>query len=904
MPLRSSRFSKLTFYIIISSLILLFSFFIFLTIIYFYPIPTVTNNFNNAQHSQFLSPWPMSALEQEILERRRLKRYARGEQIRRMEKQLHRMELLNIPIYDLFLDDNAEISVNRFTSTPEHSAFLWPMLPGNKLFSNFLNPTSYRKTASIIFPLNHWSQINEGVLLLGGDELKATIPIVKGRRVFSFTIFLVSPGSLRVNLGQYVWAKTFSEDDVQKRHRFSIPINDSTATAIKIVSVSSSFYLLNGNVNNIESSGRSPIRISENSNFWSANKELLVSNQKKAEEDDESKEQEAAELEKQLEDSRPEEAKLEELIDEQNAVTPKKKEVKKLEAIKDPLTQIANQQILTNDLYTTAFGYNILFLQLPEINENIIANAKAFKKAAPNLAQIYGQSHIFNKSIHINNSASENFRKFIYSDHNFIFSDNIPIVKEEINDNKHRNTYYQLRKYGYNIVGISYPQAFYYNQGISETTNFSKIYGKWLEKNDWNYANKNLKIDDRNIPVSGLEAIFKTTVKGISPPLSSQDYSVVSSFLRKTAQNIDRIPDWGANEYILINNKELYLPRVIEAFQNWTKENQQTRFLAHLLLDSEYTPLRPSIKELGKSIATIGFSSLLNPARVSEIADTVLLDKAVGQILDTLKARKIENRTIVFILIPNKNKTQSATGILKIPGLIPKNNSTFKTVYITDIVATVLTNVGIPLENTNANITEDKQGIILENLTDKDYITLKNSQISQKNNYTKYSMVIKPDENNCSSFIWNSLQEPIFDIQANYPIYQIISSNQIEIFPCAIKKKFVQLYWYQKRNLEFANNDNIENYLAGNFQFKKDQYILPEFYFGKKLIPINNISFYFNSLSKDDAKSIFVVEDKNLKQCISTYQKNFEAIEIFESKNVEDQILSKKTKVGFTMTPL
>nr|BFD32983.1 hypothetical protein GTC16762_26010 [Pigmentibacter ruber] len=900
MPLRSSRLSKWSIYIILSSIFLAISVLIFLIIIYFYPIPAVTNNFQHAQFSRFISPWPMSALDQELIERRRLKRYAKGEQLRRMEKQLQRMELLNIPIYDLFLDANAEVYIPRFVNSQDISSFLWPILPGRKIFSNSNNSNFYRKSSNIIFPYNHWAQLSEGIILQGGEEVKATIPLVKGRRAFAFNLFLLSPGSIRINLGQYVWSKSFTDDDVQKKLHFSIPINDSTATSIKVASISSSFYLLNANVNHIEHTGRSSIHISATSNFWTANKDYLISNQKSVEENDiETNDQEDLEEEKLLEEGKPEEAKFDELVTNQKPFNGLKKDPKKNDqTIQDPLNQIANQQIITNDLYTTAFGYNIVFLQLPKLSDNILQNKKLLSKSAPNLFKLMEQSVIFNNSIEISENVSENFRKFIYSNTPQLNSENLPIIKEEINENKNNNTYYLLRKYGYNIVGISYPESYFYSRGISETSDFSSLYGKWLEKNDWNFASKNIKIDDRNLPVTGLDAIFKTGSKGISPPLNSKDFSIISNYLAQTSKNIGNIPDWGANEYILVNNKDLYVPRVVEAFQNWSKENQQSRFLSHILLDSELNIFHPSIKELGKAIATLGFSSILSPFEVNNVANITFIDKAVGQILDTIKARKIENRTIIFALIPSdKNgKSHSATGVFKIPGLVPKKNIEFNKINIEDIVLNILTNVGIPLEKTNTNI--------LENLKNEEYISYKEKKNKILNNYMKYTLVIKPDENNCSSFIWNSQQEQITNIQSNYPIHQLLSDNQLEIFPCAIKGKYIYLNWFQRQNISQNSNSYLDNYLGGFFQYKKDGILLPNFYFGKRLIPFDNIAFYFDSLKKEEIESIFTIEEKYLKKGIKNFHDNFQASDVFESKNVDEQELSKKTKIGFSITPL
>ncbi len=906
MPLRSSRLSKWSLYIIITSLVVIFFILIFLVIIYFYPIPTVTANFSNSHFSRLLSPWPMSALDQELLDRRRLRRYAKGEQMRRMEKQLQRMENLNIPIYDLFLDANAEISNSRYITSPDDTSFLWPILPGRRVFYNPSNPNFIRKSSSVIFPSNQWSQISEGVLLLGGEEIKATIPIVKGRRSFSFNLFLLTPGSIRVSLGQYVWAKSFTDDDVQKRMRLSIPINDSTATTVKIISVSSSFYLLNANVNHLEYTGRSPIRVSSSSNFWNPNKTLVLSNQKK---DTSIISDEATnDTDESDEEKIPDEVKPDELLLNSTHSNLKSQAKKTPDTIQDPLKQIANPQIITNDPYTTAFGYNILFIQTPKIQELIMKNKKVFLKTAPALSSLIDQSVLFSKGINISENASENFRKFIYSDPHFLNAENMPIAKEEINENRSKNIYQELRKYGYNIVGISYPEAFYYNKKISDAADFSSIYGRWLERNDWTFANKNIKIDDRNIPASGLDAIFKTNTKGIASPLSQKDFPIISTFLSGVAQNINIIPDWGSNEYILINSRELYIPRVIEAFQNWTQENQQSRFLAHILLDTDTSIIRSTLKDLGRSITTLGFSSIVSPLQIDDLATLSYIDRGIGQILDTIKARKIENRTIVFVLIPidkgDGKKSYTATGVFKIPGLIPKKNVNFENISINDISATILTSVGIPIGKNILSNNPNISGIMLEKSSPEEYKVLKQNTLESKNSFIKYTMLIKPDENNCSPFLWNSKSDSIFNLQSNLPIYQIISDNLIEFFPCSIKNKLINLTWYQKNEDKFLNSSSIDEFLGGSFSYKRSLNPLPYFYFGKNLVPSDNISFYFDSVSPYYFQEIFSVDEKNTKKCQKSIKDSFSAIDIFESKNIEDPTLSRKTKIGFFITPL
>ncbi|APJ03081.1 hypothetical protein [Silvanigrella aquatica] len=905
MPPRSSRLSKWSIYIIISSLILLCLIMIFLSIISFYPIQSVTANFNNAHFSRLIAPWPMSALEQELLERRKLRRYAKAEQMRRMEKQLQRMENLNIPIYDLFLDANAEISNSRYITAPDDTSFLWPVLPGRKVFYNPNNPNFIRKSSSVIFPSYHWSSISEGVLLLGGEEIKATIPVVKGRRSFSFNLFLLSPGSIRINLGQYVWAKSFTDDDVQKRIKISIPINDSTAASIRIMSVSSSFYILNANVNHIDHTGRSPIRVSNSSQFWMPNKSLIITNPKKENINSNDDNNDNDEFD---DDKIPDEIKPEEVLQNHPQNNIKSQAKKTEETVQDPLKQSSNPQLITNDSYTTAFGYNILYIQTPKISENILKNKKIFNHIAPSLSSIMDQSVIFSKSISISDNTSENFRKFIFSDHNFLNSENIFISKEEINEYKSKNIYQELRKYGYNIVGISHPESYYFNKNISDSSEFTSIYGRWLERNDWTFAKKNIQIDDRNIPASGLDAIFKTNPKGIAAPLTAKDFPIISKYLGNVAQNIDNVPDWGTNEFLLINNQDLYIPRVIEAFQNWTSENQQSRFLAHILLDTETNLIRPTLKDLGKSITTLGFSSIVNPLKIDELATVSYIDRAIGQIIDTIKARKIEHRTIIFVLIPvEKNdgkKSFLATGIFKIPGLIPKMSLNFENININDISATLLSTVGIPIGRNILSNNNDITGIMLEKTTPNEYQALKQNMIPRKNNYIKYTMSIKPDENNCSPFYWTANSDSIFSVHSNFPIYQLISNNLIEFFPCSIKNKYINLSWYQKNENKLENNSNIEGILGGSFQYKRSLTPLPHFYFGKNFVPSDSISFYFDSMTSNNVEEIFSVDEKNSKKCQKQLKDSFSAIDTFESKNIEDPSLSKKTKVGFFITPL
>lgn len=295
-----------------------------------------------------------------------------------------------------------------------------------------------------------------------------------------------------------------------------------------------------------------------------------------------------------------------------------------------------------------------------------------------------------------------------------------------------------------------------------------------------------------------------------------KDFSIISNFLAGISQNIETVPEWDPNEYVLINSYGLYIPRVVDAFQNWSLENQQSRFLAHILLDPGPHLIYPTLKDLGRSLSTLGLSSIVSPMQIDDFANLSYIDRALGQIMDTIKARKIENRTIFFVLMPidkgDGKKSSLATGIFKIPGLVPKKNISFENISINDISSTLLTTVGIPAGKNIANASSDINGFMLEKIDLKEYNAKKLDNEKSNKQFIKYSMIIKPDANNCSSFMWNSKKQPIFSLQANFPIYQLLTDNSIEFFPCSIKNKFINLTWYQKNGDNLLSINNIEDF--------------------------------------------------------------------------------------------
>ncbi|MBX9704170.1 MAG: hypothetical protein K2X39_08465 [Silvanigrellaceae bacterium] len=67
-----------------------------------YPVQVVTKDFEHSINTSFTLAWPISALEIELQERKRLRRYAKSEQERRIKLQNEKMKYIQVVISDFF----------------------------------------------------------------------------------------------------------------------------------------------------------------------------------------------------------------------------------------------------------------------------------------------------------------------------------------------------------------------------------------------------------------------------------------------------------------------------------------------------------------------------------------------------------------------------------------------------------------------------------------------------------------------------------------------------------------------------------------------------------------------------------------------------------------------------------
>lgn len=870
-----NKFSKISMskYLFIFLGFIVFLFLSFIVVISQFPIPTTLLNFETMRFGRFFSPWPVSALDQEQLERKKNKRYSKTERAKRFEKQLQKMNVLSVPIYDLALDDKVEYSFASMQPYPEKTSYLWPILPKNRKGQN-------GRTVDVFFPGVKWDRSMEGVFLAGGDKIKADIPVTHEKRYLNFSVFPLTPGNMRVFLGQHAWARTFTQDEVQKKISITIPVNDSSAGNVRIISVSSSMYLLDATVNLIAQNGRIPIKVANNSALWFSNSNLVI--QKKIENQENQIAEDAAfeELEGDDDSHEGEEssatAEDADVETKQASVTEKVQETEKPSpAVKadvvDPLTQVTNPQILVKEPYSTAFGYNVVFVQMDGLSEALLNDSKAFAKIAPNIFN-FSKKALFLKSQVSSLPENESiFRDTIFLGSHFARHDSA-IVNNILTRDQLQNVYYRFRKFGYKVLSVAPPNAVSFPENETSGASFRGLYSKWLGSDDWIFEEKNTKITDKwNQGAAGLDAIFKTKTREPIPPLNDQDYNLISQYLQRISSFTEDRPDWLPSEYFFVDEKKHYVPKTLDAFQTWTGENMQSRFFAHILLSSQSIPRQPTLNDFKNAVFKNGFSSLIHPFKIKNEAYVSYLDRAVGHLLDTIQARRIENRTIVVLLVRDGDSSLGSL-FLNVPGLIPKRGVRINQVRIQDIFATLFSTVGIP---SGVNLTREndfKYGKMFET---RDFQVKTISAPEEKKEFVKYVMLIHPDKENCAPFIWHATNTDFFGLEATLPVYQILDSSSVEFFPCAMQNQFVRVTWYQKRNKGESSANALLSTVGGQFTYQKNSQQFPSFYFGKNLISSQNLIFLFKQITKSDLHNIFFVNEASLERSVQLAQESF-----------------------------
>lgn len=811
---------------------LIFSSF-FLIVFSFFPIQSKIDSNSVVKFPKFFQPWPSKLTEEQAIEAKKMKKYAKAEQKRRQEKQLQQMNLLNAPIYNLFLDENVFFSSNKEFLKYGKMDLTWPVIPSQKVFKQTTEGTE-KKSAYVLFPSAGWSHVQNGVFLSAGDEIKFDVPLSKEKRYLNINVFPLSEGDMHVSLGLHSWSRVFHDEDIQQKNAISIPIYDQSATTIKITSSALNFYLTDVNVSHILSSARQPIHVSDKSHFWS----------------------------------------FQPYFPNEHDVPVEEK----------------NLQIKTSEPVSTALGYNVILIHLNAIDSNLLSDDKTLSAVAPHLFEMKKKGVFFEQIDMPSNSFVDNFRSFAFLENpQHPIASHLFLLKNAISHEKNRNMYLRFQKYGYRTLVMSPPQALLFPKKMLDWNHSLDLYNRWLDAFDWPFEKENQQTDEDQENATGLQAIFKLPNKRVFHPVQPQDEKNISSLLAETSPQMQNIPDWNADEYFFMNPAKSYVPMLVESFKQWTLSNSHERFFAHVFLNDPDFSDRPFFKDFKKSF----FSALTHPKDMHALAYASYVDRALEQIEDTVKGRKIEHRTIFFLVLQQDQKTSKAKGIFVIPGLVPKKAEQSQSVLQSDILATLFSSVGIPSGQNTSYLDGYDWGRMLE-MPSMDPLPVAQSpenslsaQLHKKTTYYQYHMLIHPGQTGCAPFSWKASNEAFLNLEASVPVYQKNKDTEFQIFPCSFKEKFIQVSWYQKKNALVEDQSFLQKKLGGVFSVAKDTDDLATFYFGDKQIPSNHVLFSFDHISDADANKLFFVETTKSNQAMQ------KAAQLFSSRTTQ------KTEIAF-----
>lgn len=709
-----------------------------------FPWEVEVSELESQRLSKYVTAWPANALEQEMLERKRMRRFNRQEQQRRLGVQLRRMEYLNIPLFDPFLDAGSQLA--RATRDAELEDYLpldWPSLGTLRTLpaeTGDADPVQY-------FPVfeRHGLHFVESLRFNAGDELRLQIPVAPLRRNLTFTLFPFSPGNLRVTAGQNSWSRTYGEADVHVPQPVSIPINDTAATTVRIQSTTLQFQFILGMVSQLERNARASIDIAAQSPFWKADPSKT---------------------------SRPD---PEEENEESLAL--------------DPITETANLQRETAAGRSTALGYNLLLLQLPAFPADAFADPN-LAKLMPRLTEFLRSAQDFGADFAFPTTAAALFQESIVP--GLAHPSLLPskLLAEILDRRREANLYGLFRNFGYAVAAFGEPPLFGYDPLAGGYPDAPRLDERYLEESDLALTRARQELDKRVSPVSGLEAIFPSDAGGETAAISGTDFQRLQPFARALGELAGAFPDWHANEVFLVNSRGLVLPSTVDAFQRWSRNQLQNRFLAHVALAFDEKNEEPSLRDVARLAARQKFTFLARLGRVREQALLVRLDRAIGQLLDALRARKVEHRTVIAIIAPTLERRTDANGadaavgkvFVRLPGVASKRAPQRKELLpLGDALLSTAALVGIPVaQSLGSEPPLFPYGRVLE-----DAGAALSATRARNEGGRLHQLSIQPGRDRCAPFRWLA-RSPVLITSASRPVVELSTDGRsIEVFPCA-----------------------------------------------------------------------------------------------------------------------
>ena len=925
-------------------------------LIYRYPWPIFLGDFSSARESTFVSNWPLPALEEERQERKKLKRFPRAEQQRRLGVIMRRMDYLSIPIFDFFLDSGVQYSAPELSAGVSVApSLIWPSFSTRRTMGS--DDAASKDIKYLVMPTASGVQCLEGITMHAGEELRVNLPVSSNKRNVVFTVLPIVPSHLRAWLGQYSWARQYNDADVNRLQTVTIPVNDPAANVLRLSLGTGNLLLTSASISQWDRSGRLPVQHGQLSQVWrDVTKRGEISSEAGSLTSEQGPDESAA-----VEDAQPQigvsatatagylaqssqslggqspnaplsstaagsELKVGKTnepsrkeLNEQNDQKPKNSI--SMDELLDPSSVKYNPILAVQGSRTVAIGYNALLIQLDPLVNSIISDEKLFSTLAPNLYAFMSQSLTAPVTLPKFERGSDLFQHTIARQ----FADQIPVqlpilTKELISGRNVFNLYQEFRNFGYKVVSFAPPEALAYPEVLAQGYEVPKVEGRWLDGNDWRFVARRRQLDQQNLPASGLEAIFKSDSSNDASSLSEGDFQKMGLLLEGLERNFDSIPDWRANEISVVSSNSHYLPRLIDSFQRWTKDNTQIRFFGHMYLQNDDQSMRPSFKDFLQVFKLRKFRSLALPGTTETYARIVMLDRVFGSMIDTLVARRIFHRSVVSVLLPGPGKNKSLGEfdghfLISVPGLNGQQPNPIKVHSFDDLLATMAQVVGVQFNK------HDFQGRLLfkgesldvdkalpsANPVVKQKISTAISEHQQKSEgiagdavsgketsvdassvhrtsvlesaealgkplqVSKYRMIVLPRAAGCQPFEWIT-SGPYYGLAASQPIVEEPAprGRVIRVYPCVLRDQVIELSWFQNHEGPEKGgvaSENAANWLGGSLHLgdlgsATDPQDFPFFLIGPQALSLDSLPMRLEMFMPSEIPQIFDIETK------------------------------------------
>jgi hypothetical protein len=882
-----------------------------------YPWPIFLADFSLARVSTFVGHWPLPSLEEDKQERKKLKRFPRSEQQRRLGLIMRRMDYLTVPLFDFFLDPGIQfISPEIPVGVPARSPLIWPSLPTRPRMGS--EETQFRDVGYFVLPTSSGAQCIEGVNMSAGEEIRVNLPVARNKRNIVFTVVPLAPANLRAWLGQFSWARQFTDADVHRPQFVSIPVNDPAASMLRLSLGTGQILLTSASISQWDRSGRLPIQLGTASSLWrSANEDAAETTDAAGNVGEQMSEEVAPGAAASAEEaqlaggnipppgtvatdaSSAMQGSSGAMNTSANPSTPggqnspkaadpvKGKEQKGKPAttaagedLLDPVSVKFNQVLPVEGQKSVAIGYNLLFMQLDPLFNAVVADETLLAALAPNLQAFLNHSLTFNVSLPEFKQGSELYQHSIVRQFGDYIPVNLPILtKDLISRTSVFNLYQEFRNFGYKVVSFAPPHALAFPEALSYGSEIPTVAGRWLDNNDWRFVARRKELDQQNEPASGLEAIFKNERDAKAAAVDDDDFEKMSRLLSGLESQSDAVPDWRANELSVVSSKSHYLPRLVDSFQRWTKDNAQARFFAHVYLQNDDPTVRPSFKDFLRVFKHRKFKTFATPAQTEKYARIVMLDRVFGWMIDNLVARRSYHRTVVSVLLPPSTKEKGARSPIgqfhvAIPGLVGKKSSGSKPSTLDDGLATMAQAVGVQLmrndaedrvifrgesldsEPTAVSDKGQKVAAVVGDLSKAKKLEKTDSEktspaskgalgsgssspgLSGESGVTeatgqnvspypqqvsRFRMIVLPRAAGCQSFEWTA-STPYFGLKSSQPIVEEPAprGRVIRVFPCGLRDQVIELTWFQSHEAPSSSGVNATkaaNWMGGTLNF-------------------------------------------------------------------------------------